>query len=152
MASIKEKIYAEIENITRVLTELKKVKDKPGKDLIILVGIGAYLQNIYSGMENILKQIISHKNLAIPNKPSWHKDLLLLAVKHNVITEQTADKLGKYLVFRHFFTHSYGFHIDEKKLTPLMNKIPEIYSEFKKDIDDYLQTIEEKEKMKDRYD
>ncbi len=87
MASIKEKIYAEIENITSVLTELKKAEDKPKKDLIILVGIGAYLQNIYSGMENILKQIISHKNLAIANKPSWHKDLLILAVKQHVITE-----------------------------------------------------------------
>jgi chaperonin cofactor prefoldin len=29
MANIKEKIYAEMENITKVLIELEKVKDRP---------------------------------------------------------------------------------------------------------------------------
>jgi len=43
MASIKEKIYAEIENITKVFIEFEKVKDKPDKELVVLVGIGAYL-------------------------------------------------------------------------------------------------------------
>ena len=53
MANIKEKIYAEIENITKVLIELEKVKDRPNKELVVLVGMGAYLQNIYTGIENI---------------------------------------------------------------------------------------------------
>ncbi len=51
MANIKEKIYAEMENITKVLIELEKVKDRPNKELVVLVGIGAYLQNIYTGMQ-----------------------------------------------------------------------------------------------------
>ena len=55
MASVKKKILAEIENIERVLIELEKVKSKHTKELVVLVGIGAYLQNIYTGMENILK-------------------------------------------------------------------------------------------------
>lgn len=51
MANIKEKIYAEMENITKVLIELEKVKDRPNKELVVLAGIGAYLQNIYTGMQ-----------------------------------------------------------------------------------------------------
>jgi len=54
-SSIKEKIHAEMENITTVLTEIEKVKDIPQKELVVLVGIGAYLQNVYTGIENILK-------------------------------------------------------------------------------------------------
>lgn len=143
MISVKEKIYAEIENITGVLIELEKVKDRPNKELVVLVGIGAYLQNIYTGMENILKQLLLHKSIPIPETPTWHKDLLDLAVEHSFITRETADKIGKYLFFRHFFTHAYGFLLDEAKLKPLLNNIPDIYSEFKREIDNYLTEIEE---------
>ena len=75
MASVKEKVYAEMENITTVLSELEKVKDKPHKEMVVLVGIGAYLQNVYTGMENILKQLLLHKDISLPITPTWHKDL-----------------------------------------------------------------------------
>ena len=143
MVNIKEKIYAEMENIITILTELEKVKDRPHKELVVLVGIGAYLQNIYTGMENILKQLLLHKSIQIPDTPTWHKDLLNLAVEHNFITKETADKMGKYLFFRHFFTHAYGFLLDEAKLKPLMNSIPDVYSKFKREIDNYLTKMEE---------
>ena len=143
MASAKEKVHAEMENVTKVLIELEKVKNRPNKELVVLVGIGAYLQNIYTGMENILKQLLLHKNVSVPDTPTWHKDLLNLAVEHNFVTKETADDIGKYLFFRHFFTHAYGFFIDQAKLKPLMDNIPVIYSAFKREIDNYLSKIEE---------
>ena len=138
MANVKDKILAENENIEKILIELEKVKKKPSKELVILVGIGAFLQNIYTGMENILKQILLHQNLPIPESPTWYKDLLNFAFDNKIISKEILDKIGKYLVFRHFFTHAYGFFIDEEKLEPLMNNISEIYSEFKREIDEYL--------------
>ena len=143
MVSIKEKVHAEMENIAVVLAELEKVKDRSQKELVVLVGMGAYLQNIYTGMENILKQILLHKSSPIPDTPTWHKDLLNSAVEHNIITNGIADKIGKYLFFRHFFTHAYGFLLDEEKLKPLMDHIPNVYSEFKREIDNYLTKIVE---------
>lgn len=138
MANVKDKILAENENIEKILIELEKVKKKPSKELVILVGIGAFLQNIYTGMENILKQILLHQSLPIPESPTWHKDLLNFAFDNKIISKEILNKIGKYLVFRHFFTHAYGFLIDEEKLEPLMNNISEIYSEFKREIDEYL--------------
>ena len=135
MANVKDKILAENENIEKILIELEKVKKKPSKELVILVGIGAFLQNIYTGMENILKQILLHQNFPIPESPTWHKDLLNFAFDNKIISKEIVDKIGKYLVFRHFFTHAYGFLIDEEKLEPLMNNISQIYSEFKSEID-----------------
>lgn len=143
MVSVKEKVHAEMENISKVLMELEKVKGRPNKELVVLVGIGAYLQNIYTGMENILKQLLLHKNISIPDTPTWHKDLLNLAVQHNFITKELANKMVDYLFFRHFFTHAYGFLINEAKLKPLMDNIADIYSEFKKEIEKYLSMIEE---------
>lgn len=143
MASVRNKILAEIENIERVLIELEKVKTKQSKELVVLVGIGAFLQNIYTGMENILKQILLHQNIPIPETPTWHKDLLNIAVENNFISKETVDKIGKYLFFRHFFTHAYGFLIDEEKLKPLLDDISDIYSEFKREIDEYLSKVKE---------
>lgn len=141
MASVKNKILAEIENIEKVLVELKKVKNKATKELVVLVGIGAFLQNIYTGMENILKQILLHQNISIPDSPTWHKDLLNLVIENNLMTKGTIDKIGKYLFFRHFFTHAYGFLIDEEKLKPLMDDIYAVYSEFKREIENFLLKI-----------
>ena len=80
MASVKNKILAEIENIEKVLIELEKVKNKPTKELVVLVGIGAFLQNIYTGMENILKQMLIYQNILIPEI-----SLKLRKIKHLTI-------------------------------------------------------------------
>jgi len=141
MADIKQKVYAEMENIESVLTELEKVKNRPDKELVVLVGIGAYLQNIYNGIENILKQILLFKNISIPDSTTWHKDLLNLSVKDNVIKRETTESIGRYLFFRHFFSHSYGFLVEERKVKPLMDNALEVYSVFKEEIEDYLKTI-----------
>lgn len=132
-----------MENITTVLTELERVKDETHKKPAVIVGWGAYLQNIYTGMENILKQLLLYNEIPIPNTPTWHKDLLNLSVEHRLITGETADKMGKYLFFSHFFTHAYRFLLDKAKLNPLMNNISDVYSEFKCEIDGNLTKIEE---------
>jgi len=131
-----------MENIEYILTELEKVKERPLKEPVVLVGIGAYLQNIYMGMENILKQLLLYRNIPIPDTATWHKDLLNLAIENSFITNAVADKIGKYLYFRHFFTHAYGFYIEEEKLKPLMDNISRDYSEFKAEINNYLDKIE----------
>lgn len=87
--------------------------------------------------------MLYHKNISIPNTPTWHKDLLNLAIKNKFITKEKSEKIGKYLFYRHFFTHSYGFLLDEAKLKPLLDNISTIYSEFKEEIDNYLIKTEE---------
>ncbi len=117
MSNINEKVYAEMENIATVLFELEKVKDKSHKEMVVLVGVGAYIQNIYTGMENILKQLVLHKNIPVPSTPRWHKDLLNLSVEHNFITKETADEIGKYLLFRHFLLYYKLYEFEPLPLT-----------------------------------
>ncbi|MEW5759269.1 MAG: hypothetical protein AB1779_00715 [Candidatus Thermoplasmatota archaeon] len=138
MANLIEKINAEMENITVVLRELEKVKDKPNKTNLELAGIATYLHNFYMGIENILKQIVISKRIPIPSTETWHRDLLMIATNKGVITEHTQKQLAKYLAFRHFFTHAYGFLLDEAKLKPLVDNVFEMYILFKKEIDDTL--------------
>jgi len=46
--------------------------------------------------------------------------------------------LRKYLAFRHFFSHGYSFDLDEKRMMPLIEKIGDTYSSFKKDAENAL--------------
>ncbi|HHE39166.1 MAG TPA: hypothetical protein ENL20_11440 [Candidatus Cloacimonetes bacterium] len=124
MVNVKEKVYAEFEFIEKILKELEIAKDNPDKELVVIVGISAYLQNIYMGIENILKQLLKHKRIPIPNTSTWHKDLINSAIRNKIIKEDTANKIGKYLFFRHFFTHAYSFQIDEDKLKTFNRKYP----------------------------
>ena len=138
MASLREKVNVEVENISIVLEELKKIKDKPNKSIVELAGIGTFLHNIYTGIENILKQILSSQGIQIPSSDSWHQDLLMQAADKGIITETIKKQLAKYLAFRHFFIHAYGFLLEEEELKLLVENVFGVYSSFKTEIDAFL--------------
>lgn len=142
MADLRTKVNVELENISAVLKELQKVKDKPNKTIVELAGIGTFLHNFYAGIENILKQIVSAKGISIPLTESWHRDLLITASKYRIISENTREELAKYLAFRHFFVYAYSFLLDERELKVLVDRIFETNIQFKKEINIYLSNIE----------
>ena len=74
MADIQKKVNAEIECIKKILFELKKVKDKPNKENVILAGIGSYLQDIYTGIENILNSCSNIQMLLFHNQKAGIKN------------------------------------------------------------------------------
>ncbi|ODS31904.1 MAG: hypothetical protein SCARUB_02984 [Candidatus Scalindua rubra] len=104
------------------------------RSVIELAATGTFLQNIYNGMENILKQVLRVKDIDVPKSDTWHKDLLNLSVSTGIISERLSDKLYEYLTFRHFFVHAYGFMLDEVQLEDLASSIPEVWSQFMEEI------------------
>ena len=138
MANLREKVNVEMENISMVLEELRKFKDKPDKTSVELAGIGTFLHNFYNGIENILKQILLSQNIQISSSDSWHRDLLHQATDKGIITEIIMKQLAKYLAFRHFFIHAYEFLLDEEKLKLLVDNVFDVYLSFKTEIDALL--------------
>lgn len=138
MANVREKVDVELENISAVLAELKKIEGKPDKTVAELAGIGTFLHNFYTGIENILKQILGAKGISIPTSGSWHRDLLIRASEEKIITETTRKQLAKYLAFRHFFVHAYSFLLDESELRLLIDAVFDTYARFREDIDAFI--------------
>jgi len=141
MAEVHEQVEAELENIERVLAEL------PANDLLSklssleIAGVAALIHNFYNGIENILKLIVISSGKTLPDSPSWHRDLVTIATENNIISESTAKELRRYLAFRHFFSHSYSFELDKKRISNLVKDIRVIFDRFRYDINKALEKI-----------
>jgi hypothetical protein len=138
MDKLRKQIRAEEENVEIALNNLKYTVEREEKTVIELAAIGTFLHNIYNGTENILKQIIVTKNVEVPRSDTWHKDLLNLSISMGIISEGLSDELYKYLTFRHFFVHAYGFMLEEPHLEDLVDDIPKIWSQFLSETENYL--------------
>ena len=86
MVSLSQKIEAEIENVESTLSKLLPVLEVENKEFPELAAIATILQNFYNGVENILKQILSSKNVVIEKSDNWHKDLLTKTNKNKIIS------------------------------------------------------------------
>ncbi len=137
MDELQKQILAEKENVEIALENLGLAKSKNEKTVIELAAIGTFLHNIYNGIENILKRVVVAGNVEIPVSVTWHKDLLNFSLSMGIISEKTCDELYKYLTFRHFFIHAYGFMLEEVYMEDLMNDIPDVWSQFLKEIKDF---------------
>ncbi|MCZ7398367.1 MAG: hypothetical protein O8C62_01585 [Candidatus Methanoperedens sp.] len=135
MGELPEQILAEKENVDIALHNLKTAMARREKTVIELAAIATFLHNIYNGIENILKQILLSRDIEVPKSGTWHKDLLNRSLTAGIISEKLSSKLYKYLTFRHFFVHAYGFMLDEKELEGLSNNIPEIWQQFLSEIE-----------------
>lgn len=127
---LKKKFLAEKQNVEEALENLRGATDRRDKSVVELAAIATFLHNIYNGIENILIQILKSQDIKIPKSETWHKDLLEVASSNEFISETLSDKLYKYLAFRHFFIHAYGFMLEERKIEPLVKNIPNIWSQF----------------------
>jgi uncharacterized protein YutE (UPF0331/DUF86 family) len=141
MAKIHEYVEAELENIQRVIAELPDEDSVEKLSTLELAGAASLIHNFYNGVENILKQIVGASREEIPIGPSWHRDLLNLAVSRNDISEPTAKELRQYLAFRHFFSHAYSFDLDKNRIIPLLQGIPAVLASFISEINKSLEKI-----------
>lgn len=134
MADYKMRIEAEYEAIDKTLSPLPSTSLHDLTELE-LAGVAALVHNFYNGIENVIKQVFAAKNLEIPQGPSWHRDLLLTAVRKNIISESLADDLKPFLAFRHFFSHAYALDLNPERMEPLATNTSKIFKQFKTEIE-----------------
>ncbi len=133
MADYKERIEAEYEAIEKTLAALPQKSLSQLSDLEI-AGVATLLNNFYNGIENILKQIFQKQSIKLPEGQSWHQNLILCALQENIISEDLAKDIKKYLSFRHFATHGYAFNLSPERLQKLTDNIINVFKNFKVEI------------------
>ena len=126
MASFHERLEAEFENIEKAVSKLPQIESLPNLTELEIAGVAALIHSFYNGIENVLKQSVKEKKLPFPQGDSWHRDLIELATINRIISEETSQKLKKFIAFRHFFSHAYAFELDPERIVSLVKEAPEI--------------------------
>lgn len=144
MDELLREISAEKERISNTLNALRETLERKEKTIVELAAIATFLQNIYNGMENILKRILKCKRIFIPISDSFHKDLLDLSVDNQIISFELSKKLDEYRAFRHFFIHGYGIMLDEERLIPLAENLPNLWKQFESELKVLVESLRNK--------
>lgn len=138
---LKEYCEAEFENIDAVVSELFSFVSTEKSEYSIpdLAAIATFIHNFYNGIENILKRVVSFKQLEIKDSPTWHKDLLKTASDAGIISSELYGTLSDYLSFRHFFVHAYSFTLKWEELRPIVDKTTTTLENFKSAIYNFIE-------------
>lgn len=99
-----------------------------------VIALGKLLQDIYMGIERIIRNRLNDRGITVEKSTTWHKDLLLQAHTEAVISEEEFKAFGKLLLFRHLQVHGYGHRLDEKRLRELASPVSKVCREFLSDI------------------
>lgn len=152
---VKESIEFELEEIESLFQLYKKelfdLNLEQTPNLVELTAFASVLHSFYNGIENILLEIAKNIDNDTPSDSNWHRSLLLQMTEENkfrkpVLSEKIKNELKKYLTFRHFFRHSYSFHLEWEELEKLVKPIHKVWGRFKSEILSFLapMTIENK--------
>ena len=146
MASLREKVEAELEQMDHALRELPSPRQVRALSVLDLGGTACLLSSLYHGVENILKQQLLAARVALPTGAAWHRDLLQAAREHGLVSAKLRDQLAPYMAFRHFFAHAYGFDLDPERMKPLVREIRAVYGCFKRETRGFLRKKEARER------
>jgi uncharacterized protein YutE (UPF0331/DUF86 family) len=134
---------SEFDNIEKVANELFSVykPDKSDYTMAEQAAMAALVMNVYSGIENILKQMLLFDKLDVRDSPEWHEKVLRKSGEIGILPPELFQILSRYLSFRNFFIYSYIFNINWEDLKALVDPVRDLLAKLKSEINEYLQTI-----------
>jgi len=133
----------EFGNIDRIKKELFSLYRSERSDYTLAerAAIASFVMNIYTGVENILKQMLIYDRLDIGDSPNWHEKVLKKAGEIGILPPELFQILSRYLSFRNYFLYNYIFNIKWEDMKVLIDAIDEVITKFKAEVEEYLQTI-----------
>lgn len=116
MDSGHEFLRLECANLDKTVAMIGRLLAKQELSDFEIIALGTLLQNVYMGIENILRFQLICRGVSLPKTESWHKDLLQRAHREGLLTDAQTDYFRDLLFFRHMHTHGYGHQLKEARL------------------------------------
>ena len=140
---LKNYLDQEFGNIDRVVNELFSLY-KPEKSEYTLAekaAVAAFIVNIYSGIEKILKEMLLFDKLDVHDSPEWHEKVLKKSSEIGILPPDLFKILSSYLAFRNYYIYTYIFNIKWENITALADTVNDVVGKLKNEITEYIQTI-----------
>jgi hypothetical protein len=112
-----------------------------------LVESAFHVSQLYSGMENIFKNIAKTFENNI-EQDYWHKSLLermcldIQDIRPALVSEGSFKYLNELRAFRHFFRHAYDIDIDKERFKIVADGVIALKASFEKDIKKFLSFLD----------
>lgn len=123
MSAEADYLRAERESIMETLRLVDDLLAKPTRSQYETIAMGKLLQDLYSGLERVLRGLLEERGVRIQKSEKWHKDVLLAARKDSLVDENEFDAFGKLLLFRHVQVHGYGFTLEDERLVEIAHTV-----------------------------
>ena len=130
MSAESDYIQAEIESILQTSDMIQDLLKQEVLSNYETIALGKLLQDIYTGIERILRNKLESLGIKTIKNHSWHKEMLLAAKENAIISQQQFEEFRKLLVFRHMQIHGYGYMLDEQRLRDLAGPVPAVCRDF----------------------
>lgn len=134
MSAESDYIRAERDNILHTIDMIEDLTAQEELSTYETIALGKLLQDVYTGIERILRSRLEQQGTKSPKSESWHKEILINAQKKSLISQQQFEVFRKLLVFRHMQIHGYGYMLDEQRLRELAGPVPKVCRDFLNDI------------------
>jgi hypothetical protein len=138
-------VEIEIDNLRRLLSTHSALLDRcrastPSSDE--LLAVAAILHSFYTGIERILKRLVTVAYGEHFSGGTWHIDLLNLAAsptlsRSAIISGALHEVLGDYLAFRHVFRHAYSFDLSWAKMEGMVSACTDVLHRFASELETY---------------
>jgi len=119
MSAESEYIASESANILQTIAMIAELLDKRDLTKYEIIALGKLLQDMYTGIERILRTVLERRGIKTKRTESWHKELLAAAKEKSLISQDEFEAFRNLLLFRHIEIHGYAFMLDEKRLRQL---------------------------------
>ena len=130
MSAESDYIQAERDNVLRTTEMIEDLLGKKDLSSYETIALGKLLQDVYTGIERILRSRLQQQGIKIPKTESWHKEILINAQQKSLISQQQFEAFRKLLLFRHLQIHGYGYMLDEERLRELAVPVPAVCRDF----------------------
>ncbi|MBN2182183.1 MAG: hypothetical protein JW715_09735 [Sedimentisphaerales bacterium] len=130
MSAESDYIQAEIKSILQTSDMIQDLLRHEVLSKYETIALGKLLQDIYTGIERIIRNKLESQGIKTVKNHSWHKEMLLAAKENAVVSQRQFDEFRKLLVFRHMQIHGYGYMLDEKRLRELAEFVPAVCRDF----------------------
>lgn len=148
---IKE-IEFEMNELKKIVIESQSFMNQFAQDItpsfLEVRGFGAILHDFYNGVENICKRIANEIDGGLPRGDDWHFRLLesmaleLPSVRPALFTPDTIKSLDEFRRFRHVFRHTYGSHLDWKKINVLLTVMDKVFPVIEEEVIQFVGFLE----------
>jgi hypothetical protein len=119
-------ILREAQEVGKAIDLIEPLLAKAALDRYETIALGTLLQNVYTGIESILRYRLQLLGAQPPRSDNWHKDLLQAAMARALIEPAEFPILRDLLLYRHRHVHGYGHMLDESRLKELAALVPSV--------------------------